>query len=214
MSKRTFSILGDSISTFSGYNPEGNEIFYPREGYDVTLVDHTWWAILAKRMGLSLTVNEAYSGSRISRTGIRPLSSCFIDEKRQRHLGGDLIIVFGGTNDWGQADQPTTLEIFRSAYRDLVEAMTRAHSTSALFFCTPLQRTERSLTTANINGWTQLDLAEAIREVVADYPEAHLIDLASYPIRAQDGLLVDGVHPGRKGMEIVASLMQAGIEGR
>ncbi len=211
MQERTFSILGDSISTFSGHNPPGNEIFYPHDGFDVLSVKDTWWSLLAARLNLTLMLNESYSGSRISRTGSRPLTSCFADEKRQQSLGGDFIITFGGTNDWGQAEEPTTLEVFRDAYRALVESMGARHSRSTLYFCTPIQRTDRLLGEPNIHGWTQLDLAEAIRDIVDDYPFAHLIDLATYPIEEGDGFLLDGLHPGKRGMETLASLMEAAL---
>ena len=49
MTHTTFSILGDSISTFKGFVPQENELFYPKEGVDVINVEHTWWHQLAKR---------------------------------------------------------------------------------------------------------------------------------------------------------------------
>ncbi len=51
MKTQTFSILADSISTFAGYVPEENELFYPREGVDVTCVEHTWWYLLQEHTG-------------------------------------------------------------------------------------------------------------------------------------------------------------------
>lgn len=211
MTAPTFSILADSISTFAGFVPEENELFYPREGVDVTRVEHTWWHLLMQRTGLRLLINESYSGSRISPTGIRPLTSCFQDEKRQRRLCGELIIIFGGTNDWGQADQPTTKEVFAEAYESLVKQMLIRHSTSELYFCTPLQRTDRALEEPNIHGWTQLELAHIIRHTVKAHPKAHLIDLACNPITIGDGLLADNLHPTRKGMEALSVWMQEGL---
>lgn len=43
---RTVAILGDSYSTFAGYIPEGNAIWYsstPNGRNDLTSVDQTWW---------------------------------------------------------------------------------------------------------------------------------------------------------------------------
>jgi hypothetical protein len=214
MSNRTFSILGDSISTFKGYHPQQNEVFYPREEYDVKEVEQTWWSILAKRMDLTLLCNESYSGARVSYTGARPATSCFQHEERQKCLKGSMIIVFGGTNDWGQLDDPTTLEIFAQAYDSLVSSMLLRHSDSALYFCTPLQRIDRSLTTPNIHGWTQLDTAQTIRDIVNRYSKANLIDLSAHHIEANSPLLPDGVHPGKEGMELLASLMEGGLTSR
>ena len=161
--------------------------------------------------GLELVCNESYSGSRISETGVRPIASAFISEKRQARLSGDLIIILGGTNDFGQAEQPTTLEIFTKAYTRLVDDMIKRHSKSELYFCTPLQRTDRSLNEPNLQGWTQNDLANAIRTIVSKTPRTHLIDLASYPMMQGDGLLLDGLHPSRKGMELLCSLIRQDV---
>ncbi|MDD4647240.1 MAG: SGNH/GDSL hydrolase family protein, partial [Sphaerochaeta sp.] len=104
-----------------------------------------------------------------------------------------------------------TIEIFQEAYESLVSDMLTRHTQSTLYFCTPLQRTDRALDEENIHHWSQLDLARSIKEIVARHEGAHLIDLASYPIKAGDGLLADGLHPTKKGMEVLATLMQEGL---
>ncbi len=212
MTETCFSILGDSISTFKGFIPEENECFYPREGCDVTKVEHTWWHILMQRTGWKLIANEAYSGSRISITGPKPPHSSFLSETRQRRLKGDIIIVFGGTNDWGQLEGPTTKEIFSASYEKLVSLMEHRYTTSTLYFCTPLQRTDRNLTAMNAQNWNQQELSAIIKETVARHEHAHLIDLFSYPIEAGDGMLCDGLHPSKKGMEMIATLMQKSMK--
>ena len=211
MTDTTFSILGDSISTFCAYVPQENEIYYPKEGVDVTKVEHTWWHILGERTGLKLIANESYSGSRVSYTGSRPASSCFLSEKRQSRLKGDIIIVFGGTNDWGQLEQPTTKQIFQASYEELVDSMERRHGGSKLYFCTPLQRTDRSLETMNAQGWNQQMLNTIIKETVMRHTNARLIDLFSHTIKEGDGNLCDGLHPTRKGMQLIASWIQQGL---
>ncbi len=213
MIQKSFSILGDSISSFVGHIPAENEYFYPEPAFGVTAVEDMWWSLLAERLNLRLFCNDSYSGARISRTGLKPPTSCYLDASRQRNLGGDYIIVFGGTNDWGNKDEPATLEVFTSAYQELIEMMVDLHTESAIYFCTPLQRLDRKLTTPNVHGWTQLDVAEVIRTAVARVPGAHLIDLASYSISETDNLLPDGVHPNRAGMQMLAKLMEAGLTG-
>ena len=54
---RTFSILGDSYSTFKGYlTPENAAIWYPREqgDNDVVNVEETWWRLLASEINALL----------------------------------------------------------------------------------------------------------------------------------------------------------------
>ena len=213
MKTQTFSILADSISTFAGYVPEENELFYPREGVDVTVVEHTWWYLLQEHTGLKLLMNESYSGSRISRTGVRPLSSSFLDEKRQQRLTGDIIIVFGGTNDWGQAEEPTTIEVFQEAYETLVSSMVRRHTSSALYFCTPLQRIDRALDEENIHHWNQLDLARSIKGdcLRETGQEPTSLTLQAIRSRPETGFSLMGYTLQRKGMEVLATLMQEGL---
>ncbi|MGM9803160.1 MAG: SGNH/GDSL hydrolase family protein [Muribaculaceae bacterium] len=102
------SILGDSYSTFEGYIPEGNAIWYGPEkpyssnqGNDVRRVYDTWWYHLIDRHDLKLEVNESWSGSTICTTGYRgedATEKAYIT--RADRLGKpDVILVFGGTND-------------------------------------------------------------------------------------------------------------------
>ena len=63
------SIMGDSISTFSGYIPiaDGHNLnhraFYPTSG--VTDVTKTWWYSLITELGAKLGVNDSWSGSYV-----------------------------------------------------------------------------------------------------------------------------------------------------
>ncbi|MFA7108757.1 MAG: SGNH/GDSL hydrolase family protein [Sphaerochaetaceae bacterium] len=207
---KTFSILGDSISTFKGYIPDNFESFFPFEGYEVNSVEMTWWKLLEKKLELNLLVNGSYSGSRISRTGFKhPQSSAFISEGRQSILGGDIIIVFGGTNDFGQAEDQATFDTFTKAYNLLVFQLIEKFPLSEIYFCTPLQRTDFELNQKNTKGWTQLDMAKAIRTCVKGKSnKAKLIDLFSYNIQKEDGTLQDNIHPTCKGMKIIYSIVK------
>ncbi|AEV29290.1 lysophospholipase L1-like esterase [Sphaerochaeta pleomorpha str. Grapes] len=207
----TFSILGDSISTFAGFIPSQNEAFYPRIGYDVTEVDQTWWRLLEKETSLHLVANESYSGSRVSKTGARPVWTSFLSDKRQANLESETIIIFGGTNDYGQ-ENPASLAVFSAAYEELVATMLANHQQSELFFCTPLQRTDRAIDEPNSQGWNQKELAETIRTCLKRHEKAHLIDLASYPIQQGDGLLQDQLHPTKEGMRLLCRLIKKSLE--
>lgn len=63
------SILGDSVSTYTGWNPEGYAVFYEngvpaRNG--MNSYRDTWWARVLSEMGAELCVNDSYSGSKVS----------------------------------------------------------------------------------------------------------------------------------------------------
>jgi len=211
---KTFSILGDSISTFKGYIPENFEAFYPLEGYDVNSVEKTWWKLLEKNTNLKLSVNGSYSGSRISKTGIKfPHWSAFISNERQSILNGDKIIIFGGTNDFGQDEDQATLESFTNAYNLLISQMITKFPNSEIYFCTPLQRTDFGINQKNSKGWTQIDMAQTIRNCLKGKNErVKLIDLFAHDIKKDDGTLQDNLHPTCKGMRIIYSIIKKAIE--
>lgn len=104
----TFSILGDSYSTFEGFVPKEYECYYPKpEKVDNVLsVDDTWWCKLIKQQGMRLLVNDSYSGSTVC-TRVRdnhPMSASFVERVHHSFcdtdgVQPDYIFVFGCTND-------------------------------------------------------------------------------------------------------------------
>ena len=113
----TFSILGDSISTFKDYVPRGNLVasIYPppedsADAGDVRSVKDTWWWKFADQYGSAMQLNDSWSGSPICYDG---WSAGTNDAKEFSFIGrlrripqSELILVFGGTNDaWLGAEQ-------------------------------------------------------------------------------------------------------------
>ncbi|MCH5234060.1 MAG: hypothetical protein J1E16_02105 [Muribaculaceae bacterium] len=97
------SILGDSYSTFEGCIPEGNEPWYGENiGNDVKNVEDTWWRQLIDDNGLTLELNNSWSGATICNTGYRGedyTNRSFLTRSKNLGDNPDLIFVFGGTND-------------------------------------------------------------------------------------------------------------------
>lgn len=106
------SIVGDSISTFSGYIPSGYATFYPSSTIEqqgtgsLTKVEQTWWHKLCQETGLTLLKNASWSGSWV--TGDTTSTTDAISAastKRVNDLKGsdgttpDIIIVYIGIND-------------------------------------------------------------------------------------------------------------------
>lgn len=99
------SILGDSYSTYQGYIPDSNAVWYsePSDGRrtDVSDVRQTWWWQVIKEGGFLLEKNDSYSGATIGYTGYRDedySDRSFIT--RLPRLGSpDILLIFGNTND-------------------------------------------------------------------------------------------------------------------
>lgn len=104
-SKPVVSVLGDSYSTFQGFIPEGNAIWYyspaKLEQTDVKSVEQTWWWQVIKQGGYKLGVNNSYSGATVCNTGYNDAD--YSDRSfvtRCIHLGSpDIILICGATND-------------------------------------------------------------------------------------------------------------------
>lgn len=103
--RQTISVLGDSYSTFEGFIPDGNAIWYfnpvHRDMTDVETVEQTWWWQVIKQGGYKMGMINAYSGATICNTGYNDAD--FSDRSfvtRDRNLGNpDIILICGATND-------------------------------------------------------------------------------------------------------------------
>ena len=113
----SMSILGDSYSTYGLWIPAGNSVWYGIDGEDgnnsqtnnVNSVTQTWWYKLCKKLGVSLMLNESYSGSTICNTGYSggDASGYSFVHRMVNSMGQEnalkpkpnIIVLFGGTND-------------------------------------------------------------------------------------------------------------------
>ncbi len=111
MAKRTFSVFGDSISTFEGATDPRNLIYYEGEMRDATgvrEVTDTWWMQVIDHFDGELLANGAYSGCLVEGQGFPAASSI---ERAQQILGPngeqpDVVLVFAGINDYGWGGAP------------------------------------------------------------------------------------------------------------
>ena len=105
-------ILGDSISTFSGWVPEGYLYhYYPSGGStDIRRVEETWWHQIITETNSNLVMNNSWSGTTICYTGYEgadySAERSFITRFEKLVVEGffeqnkiDTLFVFGGTND-------------------------------------------------------------------------------------------------------------------
>ena len=109
--KKNIFIMGDSYSTYKGYNPEEYGSNYSDERKEepvVKGVEKTWWRILANENNLNIVLNDSFSGSTICNTVRETLSieSSFISRIDKYTADNffdenkiDTMFIFGGTND-------------------------------------------------------------------------------------------------------------------
>ena len=113
------SILGDSISTFSGWSDSSKGgAYYPRTDCDVTSVDQTWWhRLIYNYMDTGVFEKNISAGNTTIVQNTTGDSSAywygwdFGTRVQQLGLGDpDVIMVFGGTNDYGHTLYNSTTE--------------------------------------------------------------------------------------------------------
>lgn len=99
------AIMGDSISTFAGCNPEGYDVYYEGPQCEKTGVrkpSDTWWAQVAAYMDASILSNASFSGSMVSGAGFpAACSPQRIDALRTANGVPDAVLLFMGINDYG-----------------------------------------------------------------------------------------------------------------
>ena len=169
--EKTFSVLGNSISTFSGYIPSGYANYYTN---NKILLEDTWWMQLSFKDDFELASNASWSGSSIINNKNNNPKSYFTSEERLDALSTngipDIILILGGTNDWGNStgylgdyphDNIFDLKTFRGAYSYLIFRLHNKYPTTSIVCCSILPR-RQSRNQKNNCGITQRDLDESI----------------------------------------------------
>lgn len=197
----TFSILGDSYSTFAGYvTPISNESYYPNQvdNPDVDRVEDLWWYKFSKQYGSVLQVNNSYAGAPICYDGYAPgnADSKFISLLyRCNNLAqSELIIIEGGTNDsWADAKlgeykysnwSENDFSNFRPALAGTIDYIQKHYKDSKIVFI--------------LNFNLKNEINESIKTICQHY---------NVPILSLGKIDIHSSHPTEKGMEQIADAL-------
>ncbi|MCL5457627.1 SGNH/GDSL hydrolase family protein [Loigolactobacillus coryniformis] len=217
---KNISILGDSISTFSGYIPSGNAAFYPNTF--INNVDQTWWKYVINKNSLSLLLNNSWSGSRVTNTRTEEQAGYY----RALHMSKDsispdILIIYLGINDFNNnvklgdyendldTDFPTDGSTFKNAYAMMLDNATKTYPDCKIFTCTlPFSDSQKTgkVVHRNGNNDTLWDFNNAIRDISNQFGTT-IIDLAQTGFNRNNAaqVLGDGVlHPNETGMQLLA----------
>lgn len=213
---KKLSILGDSISTYSGYIPSGNVTYYPAG--TIQSVNDTWWKKLIDALGMVLDVNNSWSGSRVTTTDGDTSAGC---GARCEALGTspDVIIVYMGINDFnnevalgtydGTTAIPETTTTFREAYGIMLNKILTKYQTAEVWVCT-LPQCERNGETGfpEING-NDVALAEFNKAIVelANAFGVKVLDHNKCGLTYQNMPTYnpDNLHPNQQGHSLMAN---------
>lgn len=196
------AFLGDSITEGAGVADIANN------RYD---------NVLKNIAGLSRTYNDGIGGSRIAYQRVPSdcarYDLCYCGRAHNLPADADVIVVFGGTNDYGHGDAPIgtpadrTKDTFRGACHELMRLLIERYPGKPIVFCTPLHRlNEDAPDPANKSG-SNANLREYIEIIrnTARYYSLPVLDLnaisgiqPSMPI-IREMFIPDGLHPNDAG---------------
>lgn len=206
LSNKKINFLGDSIT----------------EGHGTSAgAASTFWSILGQRTGATVR-GYGIGGTRIApqRNRQNPIwdDNDFLSRVEKMDLDADVIVVFGGTNDYGHGDAPFGTEndrgsdTFYGALHILCRSLIERYPQATIVLMTPLHRLDecREVNERGIrNVATLADYVEAERQVAAYY-SIPVLDLyrvsglqpAVEALREQ--YMPDGLHPNDVGHERIA----------
>lgn len=189
---KKFAIIGDSISTYQDYIPEGYASFYPYPTADIYDVNQTWWMQSINRLGGSLFINNSYSGSCVSTGGSSAATNdTRLSQLKVGHEQPDVIFVYMGSNDC--ASIYVSLDSFQTAYQIMIAKLKKLCPHSEIIVCT-------LPTTLFYSKQNQDDYNQVILNCATEH-NLKIIHLDELDISNH---LVDSAHPLQSGMNLIA----------
>ena len=207
LTDKTVLFLGDSIT----------------EGVGTTCEEKRYYNVLKDKYGLKEAVGYGVSGTRFA-IQHKPSSSPNFDRFFSMRAddmqdSADIIVVFGGTNDYGNGDAPIgifddrTPHTFYGACHELFEKLITKYPDSVIVIVTPLHRVNEM----NLRGSGRKEdevaplyvYVDIIKEV-ARYYSLPVCDLYANSgmqpnIQAiRETYIPDGLHPNDRGNKVIA----------
>ena len=200
-------IVGDSISTYTGYIYGGNSSYYPTNNVQSVML--TWWWLFKQSTKANLVLLDAWSGSRVVAS-----SSGNLPTRLGRPTADlDYLFFFMGTNDLGNnaalgdidTETEFTLTQFTDSYNNALVTWLNALPDTKIIAFTLLPRFTGEALYTNTNGLTYVDFSNRIKELCSLYHVPY-IDLSGIGLTTGNHTtyLTDGLHPNAAGMELLA----------
>lgn len=212
------NFLGDSIT----------------EGVGASCQEHIYLNILRERVELAEARNYGISGTRYAiqkGTKSRPKDdyvdiSSFSERFAQMEDDADIVVVFGGTNDYGHGDAPLgsfsdrTPETFYGACHYLYSGLIRKYPGKAIVIMTPLYRCNEQSEYGNAKEKSYGSLKEYVNIIreVAEYYSIPILDLyANSGLQPEveeikNTYILDGLHPNDLGHQILAHKLEVFLQ--
>lgn len=216
------SILGDSISTYIGYNPPNYKLFYDENissKNGLKTVADTWWHQVISYFDCQLLINASYSGSKCSGENFPSANSIErINALHNNHVP-DIILVYIGFNDFAYGAplkrknifQFKSAAYFQDAYTIMLHKLNFAYP-KAKIFCATLAKTYIK---NNINwcfpemynGHHPLKDYNSVIRIAVRKHKFYLVELGNLYYET-----LDGSHPTKKGHKSISEQWITGLK--
>ena len=202
---KKLSILGDSISTYKAVSDDASAnstlIYNPYYYREPLPLEKTYWSIVMEQFGLSLCVNNSWSGGNISgqdnpNSGVNRANNLSRDDG----TSPDIIIVFMGMNDLGRK---IDISVFSADYEHTLMTIKKKHP-NAIVCCVNLP--DRDVVMKKQTELFNAAIETAVKTAgdnffVADLFNSRLNNDCYYMNT------LDGLHPDEDGMRIIADVV-------
>ncbi len=205
---KKLSILGDSISTYEGVSNDpsaktallANPCFY-RPPFPL---EKTYWMRVIDALGLSLCVNNSWSGGNLS--GAQDFSGVSRAAQLARDDGvtPDIILVFMGINDLGRG---VDISLFENDYEKTLKIIRQKHP-NAQVFCVNLP--DRDVRIKQRTEAFNRAISAAAERMGRQF---YVVDLFHSPLNNDNyyNNTVDGLHPDEDGMRLIADTVESAM---
>lgn len=223
---KKLGIVGDSISTYEGWVPDGYDVYY-RNGEILPSVENTYWKIAINELGM-VVGNCSWSGSYVSGDSTSTsnanigTSTKRINDLSADGINPDIVLVYMGTNDFlfgrdkGEFNMSSdyvdgNISTFMNAYALLLTKIRKAYPNCKILCGTmPLQFNSSPDLYIN-NNWTSVrtkgesipEWNDAIKEIAKAFG-CEVVDFATCAINHYSNTLQDRCHPNIKGHKLMA----------
>ncbi len=205
--------LGDSIT--EGYGPQD--------------IENVYWKRLERECGCTC-VGYGISGTRIARQqkpSVDPREDLYFRSRvAEMEEDADVVVIFGGTNDYGHGDaalgnfMDRTDDTFYGALHNLYLDLIAKYPAAQLVVMTPLHRLEENRA---YNGFgvrcvgSLGDYVDIIREVAGYYGipvlDLHRVSGLQPKVPAlQEAYMPDGLHPNDAGHALICTRLKGFLE--
>jgi len=196
-------------------------------GVGISAPDKHFYDILKERCGLAEVRNYGVSGSRIARqiqpNPDEPKDWDFCYRAMQMDDDADMIVIFGGTNDFGHGDAPIgemsdrTDKTFYGALHVLLSSLIKKYPDATIVYMTPTHRCNED--NLRGDGWKKHDYGtlkeyvDIIREVTEYYsiPTLDLFAMGGIQPKIEENrvrYMPDGLHPNDAGNALIAARLE------